>query len=87
MIEQKTAIRQLKELKRQGSIKKMRLAAEGWREEWQTLIAILMSARTRDEVTVIVAENLFSEYKTLRAVEGESARCRPHHRAGKLFSK
>ena len=35
------------------------------REEWQTLIAILMSARTRDEVTVIVAENLFVEFPTL----------------------
>ena len=74
MIEQKTAIRQLKELKRQGSIKKMRLAAEGLREEWQTLIAILMSARTRDEVTVIVAENLFSEYKTLEELRKANPR-------------
>ncbi len=62
------AIRQLEELERLGSVKKMRLAAEGWREEWQTLIAILMSARTRDEVTVIVAENLFSEFGTLQEI-------------------
>ncbi|MSU55722.1 MAG: endonuclease III [Candidatus Taylorbacteria bacterium] len=67
-MDQKTAIRQLKELERLGGVKKMRLAAEGWREEWQTLISILMSARTRDEVTVIVAENLFAEFSTLDAI-------------------
>ncbi|MDO8593968.1 MAG: endonuclease III [bacterium] len=67
-VDQKTAIRQLKELERLGGIKKMRLAAEGWREEWQTLISILMSARTRDEVTVIVAENLFAEFSTLQEI-------------------
>ena len=42
------AIKQLKELERLGGVKKMRLAAEGWGSEWQTLVAILMSARTRD---------------------------------------
>ncbi len=64
-MDRKTAIRQLKELERLGGVKQMRLAVEGWREEWQTLISILMSARTRDEVTVIVAENLFAEFPTL----------------------
>lgn len=64
-MDQKTAIRQLKELERLGGVKEMRLAAEGWGEEWQTLISILMSARTRDEVTIVVAENLFSEFPTL----------------------
>ncbi len=73
-MDQRTAIRQLKELERLGGVKKMRLAAEGWREEWQTLIAILMSARTRDEVTVIVAENLFSEYKTLEELRKANSR-------------
>ena len=58
------AIKQLKKLQILGGVKTMRLAAEGWKEEWQTLIAILMSARTRDEVTIIVAERLFSRYKT-----------------------
>ena len=51
-----------------GGVKKMRLAAEGWGEEWQTLIAILMSARTRDEVTVVVAEKLFAKYPTMHAL-------------------
>ena len=64
----KIAVRQLKELERLGGVKKMRLAAEGWREEWQTLIAILMSARTRDEVTVVVAEKLFMRCKTPSAL-------------------
>lgn len=64
MISPEIAIRQLRELERLGGGKKMRLAAEGWREEWQTLISILMSARTRDEVTVLVAEKLFKRYQT-----------------------
>ena len=67
-MDQKTAIQQLKELERLGGVKQMRLAAEGWRGEWQTLIAILMSARTRDEVTVIVAEKLFKKFKTVTAL-------------------
>lgn len=61
---QKTAIRQLKELERLGGVKKMRLAAEGWDAEWKTLIAIALSARTRDEVAVKVAKDLFAEYPT-----------------------
>jgi len=58
------AIRQLKALKRLGG--QMRLAAEGWKSPWQILIAILMSARTRDEVTIVVATRLFAKYKSLR---------------------
>src|SRR3989338_3851494 len=72
-MDQKTAVRQLKELERLGRGKPMRLAAEGWKEEWQTLISILMSARTRDETTGFVAEELFSKYKTLSAL----ARAKP----------
>ena len=65
---QKTALRQLKELERLGGVKTMRLAANDWKEEWQTLIAIALSARTRDEVTVAVGENLFSVFKTPQAL-------------------
>ena len=65
---QAVAIKQLKELERLGGVKKMRLAANGWKEEWQTLIAIALSARTRDEVTVIVGEKLFSFFKTPKAL-------------------
>ena len=69
-----TATKQLKELKRLGGVKKMRLAAEEWKEEWETLIAIALSARTRDEVTVIVAEKLFAQYPTAHAL----GQAKPH---------
>ncbi len=68
----KRAIRQLKEL--QKDVKTMRLAAEGWGSEWQTLIAIALSARTRDETTVIVAEKLFARYPTVQKL----AEAKPH---------
>ncbi len=55
-------INQLKELEKYSS--QMRLAAEQWDQPWKTLIATLLSARTRDEVTIKVAELLFSKYKT-----------------------
>jgi endonuclease III len=42
-----------------------RLAADGWEKDWQMLIATMMSAQTRDETTIPVAENLFSRYSTL----------------------
>ncbi len=70
---QKTAIRQLKELERLGGVKKMRLAAEKWREEWQTLVAIMLSARTRDETAIRVSEALFAKYKTPAALARASA--------------
>ncbi len=42
-----------------------RLAGEGWKKPWQTLIATIMSAQSRDETTIPIAENLFKKYKTL----------------------
>ena len=42
-----------------------RLAADGWDKDWQMLIATMMSAQTRDETTIPVAENLFKNYSTL----------------------
>ena len=56
-------LKQLKELERRSS--RMRLAAESWNEEWQTLISTLMSARTRDEKTIPIASELFKKYNTL----------------------
>jgi endonuclease-3 len=60
------AIKQLKELKKLISVhsEKPRLAAEGWEEEWQTLIAIMLSAQTRDTKTIEVCNELFKKYKT-----------------------
>jgi endonuclease-3 len=50
--------------KRYGKEEK-RLAAEGWGADWQILISTIMSAQTRDEVTIPVAEGLFKRYPTL----------------------
>jgi len=59
-MDSKRAIRQLGALARQGS--EMRLAAESWASDFQILISTIMSARTRDEVTIPVAEKLFKRY-------------------------
>lgn len=45
-----------------------RLAAEGWKADWQVLIATIMSAQTRDEVTIPVAERLFDRYSSLETL-------------------
>ncbi len=63
MIDQKTAILQLLALKKMG--KDLRLAADGWSNDWQTLIATLMSARTTDKKTIPVAEELFKKYNSI----------------------
>jgi endonuclease-3 len=62
IMDRKTALRQLKFLKSKG--KDMRLAADGWLNDWQRLVAILLSARTRDEVTILVCEKMFDKYPT-----------------------
>jgi endonuclease III len=43
-----------------------RLAGDDWPENWQTVIATLMSAQTRDEVTIPVADALFARYPTVQ---------------------
>jgi endonuclease-3 len=45
-----------------------RLAADGWKEEWQTLITTIMSAQSRDETTIPIAENLYTKYSSLDAI-------------------
>lgn len=57
------ALRQLKELDRLGG--RMRLAAEEWDTDWKCLIAIMMSAQSRDETTIRIADSLFKKYPTL----------------------
>ncbi len=47
-----------------GSSEK-RLASDDWSRGWQTLIVTIMSAQTRDEVTIPVAEALFRKYPTI----------------------
>lgn len=50
--------------KKYGSSRK-RLAGDDWSEEWQTLIATILSAQTRDETTIPVAEELFKKYYSI----------------------
>ncbi len=42
-----------------------RLAGEGWDAVWKTLIATILSAQSRDETTIPIAERLFSKYDSL----------------------
>jgi len=42
-----------------------RLAGDNWEKDWQTLIATILSAQTRDETTIPAAEALFKKYPTL----------------------
>src|SRR3989338_11482489 len=58
----KTAIKQIKLLTE--NIKEMRLAAEEWKSDFEILISTILSARTRDEMTIPVAEKLFKIYPT-----------------------
>ena len=76
MINQKKAIKQLHELRKRG--KELRLAADGWDEDWKTLISTALSARTRDDVTIRVSDELYKRYKTLR----ELANANPKEVAG-----
>ena len=50
--------------KKYGSSNK-RLAGEGWKTDWQILIVTIMSAQSRDETTIPIAEELFKKYSTL----------------------
>ncbi|VVB80395.1 Endonuclease III [uncultured archaeon] len=60
------AIKQLNFLRKliSKNSEKPRLAAEGWDENWKTLIAIILSAQTRDSKTIPVAEKLFDKYNS-----------------------
>jgi endonuclease-3 len=62
IVKSKTALKQLIVLSK--DIKTMRLAAESWSSPFQTLISTIMSARTRDEVTIPVASRLFKKYSS-----------------------
>ncbi len=59
------AIRQLRALENFEVRAGMRLAAESWNDEWKTLIATIMSAQSRDETTIVIAEKLFNKFNTL----------------------
>lgn len=51
-----------------GKASNMRLAAESWDAPWKTLITTMMSAQSRDETTIPIANALFAKYPTLNAL-------------------
>lgn len=51
-----------KKAEKHYSASSKRLAGEGWKQDWMTLIATILSAQTRDETTIPVAEELFKKY-------------------------
>lgn len=59
-----------KEIKQLRAIKKkltnMRLAAEDWKSDYEILFATILSARTRDETTIPIAEKLFKKYPSAK---------------------
>lgn len=60
---EKTALKQMEFMRKNSH--EMKLAAESWKKPWMTLIATILSAQTRDETTIPVAERLFKKYNTL----------------------
>jgi endonuclease-3 len=60
------ALRQLKLLSENPD--EMRLAAEEWKNNFQILASTILSARTRDEVTIPVAERLFQRYPDAKSL-------------------
>ena len=61
-ISEKEALKQLDFMRKNSS--KMRLAAEKWKSPWQILISIILSARTRDEITIPVSKKLFKKFSS-----------------------
>ena len=49
-----------------------RLAGEGWDEVWKTLICTILSAQSRDETTIPIAERLFEKYGSLEKLSRAS---------------
>jgi endonuclease III len=63
-MDSKRAVKEYREIAKFSKKTNMRLAAEGWNKPWKILIATIMSAQTRDEVTIEVATKLFREFGT-----------------------
>lgn len=59
-MQQSTALKQLSRMRKLS--KKFRLAGQGWKNDFQHLIAIILSARTRDETTILVCNDLFKRF-------------------------
>lgn len=67
----KKAISQLKAIEKITKHDEMRLAAEWPRgNKYKTLIATILSAQTRDEITIKVCEKLFAKYNSAEKLGG-----------------
>lgn len=64
-MDSKKAIKQLNKIASLGN--EMRLSAEGWSSDFQTLVSTIISARTRDEVTIPSSQRLFSVYPDVKS--------------------
>lgn len=64
------AIKQLNKFEKSFNPGDLRLAAEGWKKHWQVLIAIMLSAQTRDTTTIKICEELFEKYPSLEKLSG-----------------
>jgi endonuclease-3 len=67
MNKKKLFLRIFKLAERKYSKSEKRLAGEGWTHDWQTLIATIYSAQSRDELTIPVMENAFKVLPTLKS--------------------
>lgn len=65
MKKRKEFIKIFKKAERKYEQSSKRLAAEGWDSNWKILITTIMSAQSRDETTIPIAENLFRRYNSL----------------------
>lgn len=54
-----------KKAKKKYERSEKRLAAEGWKHDWQTLMATIYSAQSRDETTIPVMKLTFKKLPTL----------------------
>lgn len=63
-MDSKLAVWQLREMRKMVEGNSLRLAAE-WSGKYEILIATILSAQTRDEVTIEVCEVLFEKYPTI----------------------
>ena len=55
-------------LDKKYSKSKKRLASENWDKPWKTLIVTIMSAQSRDETTIPIAEDLFKKCPSLESL-------------------
>lgn len=69
---QKSFLEVWKKANKKYSNNTKRLAAEGWKKDWQLLIATMMSAQSRDEITIPVAEAVFKKYRSLKQLSDAS---------------